>query len=299
MKKLLLLLVVPLLMGVSCTKGQNNKVVSDLINSNQQVEAKQKLIETLENQINIADNKLRTKIPHVYTFKSPNLKYTLYLYNHTDSTGNFCLSELRDGQGNGNSILNNMLKEVDFSCHNEMYFYSKFVGWSADSKIIVKENKGSVVIIDVDKKEISRYTYDPQKYLFMSVNKTLKYWLFKKITVTDKISYIILDGNQKVIKDNIDFVANDRGVQYDYANDGFLFINRTYKDSVVSVEFSFLSLKDLKIKNILTTEPLKEEGRGCIPEYLISQPGEIIMTQGCLPVGDKYLELDGNIHIKL
>jgi len=88
-------------------------------------------------------------------------------------------------------------------------------------------------------------------------------------------------------------------VLYDEANDGFLFISRTYIGENVSVKFEFLPMNSLSLRNILTTEPVVAPGRGCNSEYLLSQPGEIILTQGCLIVGNKYLDTDGNIHIKL
>ena len=53
------------------------------------------------------------------------------------------------------------------------------------------------------------------------------------------------------------------------------------------------------LRNILTTEPVEAPGRGCYSEYLLSKPGEIILTPGCLTVGENRISPDGNIHIKL
>lgn len=158
--------------------------------------------------------------------------------------------------------------------------------------------RGEIKIVDVGKLEAETYKYDASKYDFVGASRSLKYWLFSK-SQENNISYILLDRNNNVALDNLSFESNDRGALYDEVNDGFLFISRTYTEQDVSVEFDFLSMSNLTLRNILTTEPVEAPGRGCYSEYLISQPGEIILTPGCLTVGSKHLGSDGNIHIKL
>jgi hypothetical protein len=88
-------------------------------------------------------------------------------------------------------------------------------------------------------------------------------------------------------------------VLYDEVNDGFVFIKRTFTTDTTSIRFDFLALPNLSLRTVLTTKPVPSVGRGCLSEYLVPTPGEIVLTPGCLNVAPEYIGADGNIHIKL
>ncbi len=175
---------------------------------------------------------------------------------------------------------------------------TSFVSWVDGDTFLLDERVGEVKIVNVANFSAEKYPYAASDVSFVGADLTLRYWLFREKT-EDASSFALLDRNGVAVMDDITFESNDRGAMFDEANNGFLFIGRTFTGQEVSVSFDFLPLDTLTLNNILTTEPTVDPGRGCYPEYLLSQPGEIILTPGCLTVPEKHLGLDGNIHIKL
>ncbi len=232
----------------------------------------------------------------VRIYSSLNRNFSLYLYSPDDQSK--CLYGIEDKQGYKHDI-SKALGTDKITCSEGMgNISSSFVNWVDGNKFLLDEKVGEIKIVDVANFAVESYKYDASKFDFIGANRSLKYWLFRKIQEKNT-SYILLDRDTNVALDNINFESNDRGAQYDEVNDGFLFIDRTFTEESVSTKFDFLSMNDLKLKNILTTEPVEAFGRGCSSEYLLSEPGKVILTPGCLTVGDKYLGTDGNIHIKL
>jgi hypothetical protein len=233
----------------------------------------------------------------VRIYPSLNRSFSFYIYpaNSRDT----CAYGIRDKQGYGYDVSEVLGADTIICSEEQGTLSSSFAGWADGNKFLINEKDGEIKIIDVEKFEAETYKYDASKYNFVGANRTLKYWMFRKINQGNPVAYILLDKNNNVVLDNINFESNDRGALYDEVNDGFLFISRTYSGENVSVKFDFLPMNNLSLRNILTTEPVEVQGRGCYPEYLISQPGEIILFPGCLTVKNKYLGSDGNIHIRL
>lgn len=232
-------------------------------------------------------------------YPSLNRNFSFYLFSANDQ--NMCLYGIENKEGYKYDV-SKALGTDRVTCSEEMgNVSSSFVNWADGDKFLLDEKQGEIKIVDVANFAIETYKYDAGKYDFIGANRSLKYWLFRKIEEAN-ISYILFNRDNTVALDNIHFESNDRGALYDDVNDGFLFIDRTFNEegvSTVATKFDFLSMNNLKLRNILTTEPVEAFGRGCSSEYLLSEPGEIILTPGCLTVGDKYLGADGNIHIKL
>ncbi len=178
-------------------------------------------------------------------------------------------------------------------------FYNTFIRWAEDDRLLIMERKGTMNIYQVSTNTLKNYFYNPDEIEFQSVDKSLKYWLFSKKDQKDKRVFTVLDGENNTVVDNLTFGVVDRPVLYDDLNDGFLFIGRYYENNLVSVRFDWLGIKDVTTKNLLTTDSISVPGRGCYPEYLVSKPGEVIVTPGCLTVAEKYLGADGNIHLPL
>lgn len=224
--------------------------------------------------------------------------YPLYYETEED----VCIYGIIDHKQYEASKFNRLIENHSFECAQGPVSLNDFIfmRWAEGNKFVHKNPR--LEIIDVEKGEKEIYDYDQSKYYFVDVNRTLEYWLFRKKDSKNKTSYVILDQDKKVVMDNIDDLVNyDRGVLYDEVNDGFLFMSRTFSESenLVSTRLDFLSLKDMTLRNILTTGPIEAPGMGCSDEFLKSKPGEIILYHGCLTVDDKYLDNEGNIHIKL
>ncbi len=223
--------------------------------------------------------------------------FSFYIYP-SDSTEK-CFYGIVDKLGYGFDV-SGVLGTDKISCSdNQGSLASSFITWVDGDRFVMNEKDGEINIVNVGKFELETYNYDSVEYTFVGVSRTVKYWLFRKISQGKSASYVLFDRDNKIVLDNISFDSNDRGVLYDEVNDGFLFISRTYTGEMVSVKFDFLSLSDLSLRTILTTEPVVAPGRGCYSEYLLSQPGEIILSPGCLTVGNNHIGSDGNIHIKL
>jgi len=230
-------------------------------------------------------------------YPSLNNHFSFYIYPADDSEK--CLYGIRDKQGYGYDV-NKVLGTDRITCsEGQGNLYSSFISWVDGDKFLLNEPEGEIKIVNVAKFEADTYKYDLTKYKFVGADRSLKYWLFREVIQGTGALYVLFDRNSNIVLDNINFEFNDRGALYDEVNDGFLFISRIFTEESVSVKFDFLPMSTLVLKTLLTSEPVQAPGRGCYSEYLISQPGEIILTPGCLTIGSKYLGSDGNIHIKL
>lgn len=67
-----------------------------------------------------------------------------------------------------------------------------------------------------------------------------------------------------------------------------------------SVKFEWLSLRDLKLRTLLTTDPIRWSGRGCGGTSISSEKkGEILLTSDCLIIDQKYRDQQARIVIKI
>lgn len=249
-----------------------------------------------ESSINQPDDSSNT-YKLIRTYPSLNREFTFYVYS-TNSRDK-CAYGVKDKQGYSHDVSELLGKDSIICSEGQGNLSTSFVSWVDGNKFLVDMKNGEIKIVDVEKFEVETYRYDVSKYNFLFSNRTLDYWLFRKINQADSVSYILFDRNYDVSLDNINFDSNDRGVLYDEVNDGFLFISRTYSGKNVSIKFDFLPISNLNLRNVLITEPVETLGMGCYSEYLISQPREIILTPGCLSVSEKYLNSNGNIYIRL
>lgn len=229
-------------------------------------------------------------------YPSLNNRFSFYIYLAVNSEK--CLYGIIDKTGYERDV-SRVLGIDRITCSGGETLSSSFISWADGEKFLLNEPEGEVKIVNVVEFEADAYKYDVTKYEFIGASRSLKYWLFRKVSQGNSSSYVLFDRNNNIALDNINFESNDKYELYDEVNDGFLFISRTYTGENVSVKFDFLSMSNLSLRTLLTTETVQARGIGCYPEYLISQPGEIILTRGCLTVGNKYLGSDGNIHIKL
>lgn len=252
--------------------------------------------QSIQPQNNQASNAEQT-FSMLRIYPSLDRHFSFYIYPNSVGSSE-CKYGIRYKEGIGPDVSRALGLEKLTCSERQGNLSSSFAGWADGSKFLINENNGEIKIFDVDDFKAESYTYDTSKYVFVGASRSLNYWLFKK-TGQNTTSYILLDRNNNIALDNINFESNDRGVLYDEVNDGFLFISRTFTGEKVSVKFDFLSVNNLNLRNILTTEPVEAPGRGCYSEYLLSKPGEIILTPGCLTVGEKYIGFDGNIHINL
>lgn len=239
---------------------------------------------------------------------SENGEMEIYIYWSTDFSSDACEVQVNDKEGKVYDV-SPFLESDSIWCTAGMGEYAtNFKGWLADGSFLLEETAGEIQIVNVLAKSKNEYFYDSADSLFVGANKTGEYWLFRISVTEGQREYILLDRDKSTILDKIIIDNNDRGVLYDYVNDGFLFISRLYsieKDEegvyheYVSISLDYLSLGDLGVTTLLTTDKAEVYGRGCSSERLLSVPGEIILTEGCLTVLPKYLGEDGNIHITL
>jgi len=228
-----------------------------------------------------------------YSFPSPDNRFTLEFYHARGSDASDCAFRIKDGgrELDGSKLLGT----ASMDCYNAMDgFDSPFIGWADGDRLILRNTWNDIKIVNPVTSGAQDYQVTSTLF-FRGTSHTLKYWLFQK---DPDGPYTLLDGDGKTILANLDN-KYDRGELYDPVNDGFLFMGRDYSATSVSVRLDFLSLSDLKLRSILTTEPTPFEGRGCGVESLSSKPGEIILSPGCLMFGSKYFSADGQIHIQL
>lgn len=240
--------------------------------------------------------KQRESIP--YTHKSPDtgFSFTIYYPESFYEDSQECKYEFKDDD-RLLDIRNLVGRDTIICSSGYGSFWGSFVGWAENGLLLIKDPSGAIRIIDVKNIKISYYDYDSNEISFEGVNKTLDYWLFRR---GPKESFVLLDKNKRVVL--ADFAESvDRPVLYDWVNDGFILISRIEeRQDYKSVQFNFLSVKDLSIDTVLITEPEFVPGMGCSPEKIVaSKPGEIIISQGCLRVGEEYKDSDHNIQLLL
>lgn len=286
------------LIGAVGYLSYQNKNITSQLQSKSNCDAPKNIPATTNCPTQQLDSKLTSdKIIRIY----PSLDGGMSFFAYESGTAGRCFYGIRDKQGYSREV-SGLLDLDTLTCQPGMGNIStSFVSWGTDNTFVVNEKPGELKIINVDESLASRYDYSPVEYTFAAVNKTLDAWLFKKNQDDEDYNntYTVLDRNKNVVLDNIFIESNDRGVMYDSVNDGFLFISRFYENEQMAVELQFLPTNTLQLKTVLSTEPVPSFGRGCASEYLISKPGEIILTKGCLVVDKEYISEDGYIHIKL
>lgn len=228
-----------------------------------------------------------------------------YFFHITPVKGNNseCSYQIIDKEGYG-YIVKEAMQRDKISCSDQGWTIvsNMFKGWVDGEKFLIEARSGEITVIGVNSFKVEKtYEYDSKLLSFVGANRTLKYWLFEK---TPLYSYVLLDENKKVVKDDINFNSNGQlnyggyGVLYDDVNDGFLFIS-AQRQQEVSFKFDFLYTKNLAFKTLLITDPVGVVGRGCGGNKLVSKPGEIIFASSCVTVDKKYISQDGYIHIPL
>ncbi len=235
------------------------------------------------------------KIVHIYP--SLDRQFSFYVYPYDMNQG-LCLFGLTDSQGFPLDLRKLLGTDKIVCAEGNGNIESSFVSWVDGDIFLLDEQVGEIKIVNVKDLSVENYPYIAGDIGFVGADRSLRYWLFRE-SKKDSISYKLLDRNGLAVMNDITFESNDRGAMFDEANNGFLFVSRTFTGEGVSISFDFLSLDTLTMKNILTTEPTATSDTGCSSEYMLSQPGEIILTPGCLTVPDKHLGSDGNIHIRL
>ncbi len=228
-------------------------------------------------------------------------EFSTYIYPLNNEKNEYIYGIINKA-GAGTYKINQLIENNTFECYEPVaHDCIPFMKWVKGNKFVHKNSQ--LEIIDAKKVEKEIYDYDKSKYNFVDVNKTLEYWLFeKKDSEYDTKSYVILNRDKKVVRDNIDFLSSNKAL-YDEVNDGFVFITGIYsspKKEQVSMQIDFLSLKNMTLRNILMTDPAEVPARECCNESLESEPGEIFLYSGCLLIVDeKYLDSQWRVHIKL
>ena len=231
------------------------------------------------------------------SYPSPDNRFAVDVYD-VGTESNQCPFRIKDRgrEIDGTRLLG--LATID--CWSAMFFDSAFQGWVDGDRFLIRKAGNDIMIVDIAQSSVRDYQIN-SGVLFRGASHTLKYWLFQK---DPDGPYALFGEDRKAVAIDLSIVGNAEAL-YDAVNDGFLFINRdsTYKfnASTVSVRLDFLSLKNLSLRHMLTTEPTSARDMGCgSTNGVVSQtPGEVILYPGCLTVGSKYIASDGNIHLPL
>lgn len=251
----------------------------------------------------ITDQTSQTENTMIYP--SPN-NYSYFLMYADNSVKDECFFVIVNdaGQPIGYNI-KKILNTNKIYCYHDMgYGASAFQKWVDDYKIIFKEKDETIKIIDILDSKIETFNYDKSQLTFVDVNKSLKYWLFKK--KSDEYSFLLTDSNKKIIYDK-KFNQKSPGsdniyvVLYDDINDGFLFISHNLNEGKVLNKFDFLSLNDFSYRTLLAAGSIEAEGRGgCRPPKLYrTLPGDISIDPGCIGIAEEYIKSDKKVHISV
>ncbi|MDP2598453.1 MAG: hypothetical protein Q8P49_01335 [Candidatus Liptonbacteria bacterium] len=227
------------------------------------------------------------------------LSLDLYTYKIPDTYDYVCRFRIVDSEGHKydvDKLLGTDITTGNCNSDSGNDFWHYFGGWADGDKVILPGTTGEIKIIDVKSLSVETYRYDSNSLYFIAVNRSLKYWLFQH----DKGGgdYTVLDQSKNVVLSGI---TSYKGALYDAANDGFVLtaIDQA-SSSTYSLRLDFLSAGDLKLRNILTTDPFTPAQRGSNPPRLYSKPGEIIYDPGFGGLDIKYFAgPDAKIHIKL
>lgn len=229
------------------------------------------------------------------SYLSPSQKYSFNAFGSPYDVQK-CLFNVTDKESGEYINIAEVLGFNKINCGFELLPYSYFYRWQNDKKFILSEDGKIPVTLNLNDMTTSTYDSDNNELIFSQVDLSLKYWLFRKGHLG---SFVLLDSNKNILSEFEKIY--DRPALYDAINNGFLFINRIddYQDGVF-IEFDYLSLDNLLIRNVLTTKPVPARGMECYPEQIISKnKGEIILSRGCLTVGQEYLDESGNINIDI
>lgn len=235
-----------LIVGKSSNKASMNNSIPQL---NQISQSSQQPMGQSLNQSPAISN--INQMVRIYPSLNRNFSFYIYPTNIRDK----CAYGIRDKEGNEHGISRALGSDTITCSEGQGTLSSSFAGWADGNKFLINEKDGEIKIINIGKFELETYKYDASKYNFIAANRTLKYWMFRKISQGDLVSYTLFDRGNNITLDNIIFESNDRGALYDEINDGFLFISRTYSGKNVSIKFDFLPMNNLSLKNILTTDP--------------------------------------------
>lgn len=230
-----------------------------------------------------------------YSIFSPNNKYSLTIIARYSG----CDYELKSGSTVVN-LPGNFTKKIKcyIAAMTQNGTPETFVALHDDG-LIAEEENGVLNVFRFSTGQISVYNYDYNQLEINAVSKDFSFWLFTEISKTNNPrKYIITDQNRSILK-RFELPFNDRPPLYDEVNNGFLLIGRNSPGDFVSVTFDYVKLPSLELVHLLTTEPIEAPGRGCGGEKLIPAVSEIVLTQGCLTVPQKYIGKDNNIHIPL
>ncbi|MBI3981132.1 hypothetical protein HY345_03995 [Candidatus Microgenomates bacterium] len=256
-------------------------------------------------------------------YPSPSGKLVFYIFpNQKGGSFSDCSFGLREGGNSGtvsfNKNISNLVGKDKIPCSEGMggVYQQNFRNWIEDEKFIFDDLQGKIYIINaLSLTTETTYAYNPT-HVFVLVSEDLKYWLFRKYpSANPTSSYVVLNQNQEVVKDEINF-SNDEYADYvlfiplyDKVNYGIVFMTRKFRElptpysgsytTEVSARFDFLSFSDLSYRTLLTTDFIGAPGRGCGINTLLSKAGEIIIKSDCLIVGNQYKDSEGNIHLKL
>lgn len=239
----------------------------------------------------------------------PSFDNLYYFWAVPNFLNNRCFYFLTDSKGHIYSDFKTILGQDSVNCSfGEGSLSSSFVGWADNDQFVVEMTPGNVKIVDAKNKKIQEHNYDPKQLKIVVMDRTLNFWLFYNHDNSGKqTSYSLLDQDNKVLLNNLMPPDKDAGIGsalYDRVNNGLVFLTTVPSGArpsqTISTKIYFLSFNNLILRNILTTDPVPAPGgHGCIPESLVSQPGEVIIVPGCFIYPTKYLAADKNVHIKL
>jgi hypothetical protein len=230
---------------------------------------------------------------HLFPFTSLDAQFIFNLY--APQSGVNCIYRVSDIEGH-EVKLDKVVGTYNIRCAVDLQFKTDFMGWVNGDKFLLRGNPGDVKIVDVKNLTTETHHYDPGNYYVDAASRSLQYWLYQNDEGGG--DYTILDQDKNIVLTGLKY----GDAFYDAANDGFVFMGgNQVSSSTYSLRVDFLSVNNLKLKNILTTEPepttLHEHG--CYSASLSSRPGEIILDTGCSYAPASYYSPDGKIHIAL
>ena len=240
---------------------------------------------------------------YIYKTSYPSLdgRFTLDLYTYPVGDPHngvvVCRFKIVDNTGHeydaGKSVGTDITSGCDPEGGNDFWHY--FGGWVDGDKFVMPGVAGEIRVIDPQKLTVETYQYDASSLNFIAVSRSMKYWLFSHDAGAGDLS--ILDQNRKVVLSGL---TSYRSALYDTSNDGFVLMAiDQVSSSTDSLKLDYLPVSNLKLRNVLTSDPFTPAQRDTEPPRLSSKPGEIIYDPGFGGLDAKYFGSDGRIHLKL
>jgi hypothetical protein len=234
---------------------------------------------------------------YVYENSYPSLdgRFSLNLYTYENPQ--VCRFRVMDTAGHKYDVDKLLGTDITSGCDPEEGndFWHYFGGWVDGDKVVMPDGTGKVNIVDPENLTVETYQYDASNLYFTAVNRSQKYWLF--LHDAGGGDYTLLDQNKNVVLSGL---ASYKNALYDKVNDGFVFTAvDQVSSSTDSLRLDFLPVNNLKLRNILTTDPFVPAQRDSVPPSLSSKPGEIMYSPGFGGLDLKYFGSDGAIHITL